>query len=78
MPSSSAAADTASPPRTTSPASTAWPGRGAGERLDRRRKPGRNTTIIRSNYLFDGSAALYDHALKSGEGLTQELNYNVM
>ena len=25
---------------------------------------GRNTTIIRSNYLFDESAALYDHALK--------------
>ena len=39
---------------------------------------GRNTTIIRSNYLFDESAALYDHALKLWEGLTQELNYNVM
>lgn len=39
---------------------------------------GRNTTIIRSNYLFDESAALYDHALKMWEGLSQQLNYNVM
>ena len=39
---------------------------------------GRNTTIIRSNYLCDESAALYDHALKLWEGLSQELNYNVM
>jgi len=39
---------------------------------------GRNTTIIRSNYLFDESAALYEHALKLWEGLSQELNYNVM
>ena len=39
---------------------------------------GRNTTIIRSNYLWDESAAIYDHALKLWEGLSQELNYNVM
>ncbi len=39
---------------------------------------GRNTTIIRSNYLFDESAALYDHALKLWEDLSQVLNYNVM
>src|ERR1700726_823329 len=39
---------------------------------------GRNTTIIRSNYLFDESAALYDHALKLWENLAQALNYNVM
>ena len=39
---------------------------------------GRNTTIIRSNYLYDESAVLYDHALKLWEGLSQELNYNVM
>ena len=39
---------------------------------------GRNTTIIRSNYLFDESIALYDHALKLWEGLSQDLNYNVM
>ncbi|MBV9734758.1 MAG: sarcosine oxidase subunit beta family protein [Acidisphaera sp.] len=39
---------------------------------------GRNTTVIRSNYLFDESAALYDHALKLWSGLSQTLNYNVM
>jgi sarcosine oxidase subunit beta len=39
---------------------------------------GRNTTIIRSNYLWDESAALYEHSLKLYEGLSQELNYNIM
>lgn len=39
---------------------------------------GRNTTIIRSNYLQPESAALYDHALSMWEGLSQTLNYNVM
>ena len=39
---------------------------------------GRNTTIIRSNYLYDESAMLYEHSMKLWEGLTQELNYNVM
>lgn len=39
---------------------------------------GRNTTVIRSNYLQDESAAIYEHALKLWEGLAQELNYNVM
>ena len=39
---------------------------------------GRNTTIIRSNYLFNESAALYDHSVKLWEGLSQELDYNVM
>src|SRR5579883_2672090 len=39
---------------------------------------GRNTTIIRSNYLRDESAALYDHALQMWESLSQDLNYNVM
>ena len=39
---------------------------------------GRNTTIIRSNYLYDESAMLYEHAMKLWEGLAQELNYNVM
>jgi sarcosine oxidase, subunit beta len=39
---------------------------------------GRNTTIIRSNYLFNESAALYDHSVKLWESLSQELNYNVM
>jgi len=39
---------------------------------------GRNTTIIRSNYLWEESQAIYEHALKLWEGLSQELNYNVM
>jgi sarcosine oxidase, subunit beta len=39
---------------------------------------GRNTTIIRSNYLFNESAALYDHSVKLWENLSQTLNYNVM
>ena len=39
---------------------------------------GRNTTIIRSNYLYDESARLYDHAVDLWDGLAQELNYNVM
>jgi sarcosine oxidase subunit beta len=39
---------------------------------------GRNTTIIRSNYLWDESAALYEHALKLWETLSAKLNYNVM
>jgi len=39
---------------------------------------GRNTTIIRSNYLFPESAALYDHAVRLWESLSQVLNYNVM
>ena len=39
---------------------------------------GRNTTIIRSNYLWDDSAHLYEHSLKLWENLSTELNYNVM
>ncbi len=39
---------------------------------------GRNTTIIRSNYLWDEAAQLYEFALKLWEGLSQELNFNVM
>ncbi len=39
---------------------------------------GRNTTIIRSNYLYDESAAIYEHALKLWEGLGRELNFNIM
>jgi sarcosine oxidase subunit beta len=39
---------------------------------------GRNTTIIRSNYLWEESEALYEHALKLWETLAQELNYNIM
>ena len=39
---------------------------------------GRNTTIVRSNYLMPASAAIYDHAVKLWEGLSLDLNYNVM
>ena len=39
---------------------------------------GRNTTIIRSNYLLDGNEPFYEHSLKLWEGLEQELNYNAM
>jgi sarcosine oxidase subunit beta len=39
---------------------------------------GRNTTIVRSNYLWDESARLYEHSLKLWEGLSQDLNFNVM
>ena len=39
---------------------------------------GRNTTIVRSNYMLDGNAKFYEHSLKLWEGLSQELNYNVM
>ena len=39
---------------------------------------GRNTTIIRSNYLWDESANLYEHSLKLWENLSTELNYNIM
>jgi sarcosine oxidase subunit beta len=39
---------------------------------------GRNTTVVRSNYLFPESARLYDFALRLYEGLGRELNFNVM
>ena len=39
---------------------------------------GRNTTIVRSNYLWDESAHLYEKAMKLWEGLSQDINYNVM
>ncbi len=39
---------------------------------------GRNTTIVRSNYLQDESAALYEKSLQLFEGLSADLNYNVM
>jgi len=39
---------------------------------------GRNTTIVRSNYLWDEAAQLYEKSLKLWEGLSQELNFNVM
>ncbi len=39
---------------------------------------GRNTTTVRSNYLWDASAALYEKSLQLWEGLSAELNFNVM
>ncbi len=39
---------------------------------------GRNTTAIRSNYYYRASARMYEHSLKLYEGLSKELNYNVM
>jgi len=39
---------------------------------------GRNTTVVRSNYLYPESARLYDFSLKLYEGLSQALNFNIM
>src|SRR4029077_12313215 len=39
---------------------------------------GRNTTIVRSNYYLEPNAHFYEFALKLWEGLSAELNYNVM
>ncbi len=39
---------------------------------------GRNTTTIRSNYFYPESVALYDFALRLYEGLSKDLNYNIM
>jgi sarcosine oxidase subunit beta len=38
----------------------------------------RNTTIIRSNYLWDESAGIYEHALKLWEGLEDDLGYPIL
>ena len=38
----------------------------------------RNTTIVRSNYLWDEATQLYEKSMKLWEGLSQDLNYNVM
>ncbi len=39
---------------------------------------GRNTTVVRSNYFYPESTRFFDHSLKLFEGLTKELNYNMM
>ncbi|MCC6304778.1 MAG: sarcosine oxidase subunit beta family protein [Rhodobacteraceae bacterium] len=39
---------------------------------------GRNTTIVRANYLLPGNSEFYSHSLKLWEGLERELNFNVM
>lgn len=38
----------------------------------------RNTTIVRSSYLWEESAALYNDGIKLWENLSTDLNYNVM
>ena len=38
----------------------------------------RNTTIVRSNYLWDEATLLYEKSMQLWEGLSQDLNYNVM
>jgi sarcosine oxidase subunit beta len=38
----------------------------------------RNTTIIRSNYLWEASAGIYEHALKLWEGLEEDLGYDIL
>ena len=39
---------------------------------------GRNTTIVRSNYMLDGNEPFYEFSMKLWEGLEQDLNYNAM
>ena len=39
---------------------------------------GRNTTIIRSNYLLNENEAFYEFSLKLWEGLEKQINYNAM
>ena len=39
---------------------------------------GRNTTIVRSNYLLDGNESFYEQSLQLWEGLEQDINYNAM
>ena len=39
---------------------------------------GRNTTIVRSNYMLPANTRFYEHSMKLWEGLSKELNYNMM
>ncbi|MFT5260019.1 MAG: heterotetrameric sarcosine oxidase beta subunit [Saprospiraceae bacterium] len=39
---------------------------------------GRNTTIVRSNYMMPGNRQFYEHSLKMWETMSHDLNYNVM
>jgi len=39
---------------------------------------GRNTTIVRSDYYYPESAAFFDHSLRLYEGLSRDLNFNIM
>ena len=61
--------------RWASTASPTWP---CWKRLDRRRQHGPQHHHRPFHYLWDESAALYEKAMKLWEGLSQDLNYNVM
>lgn len=39
---------------------------------------GRNTTIVRANYMMPGNSEFYSHSLKLWEGMEQDLNFNTM
>ena len=39
---------------------------------------GRNTTLVRSNYVLNGNTQFFEHSLKLWEGLSHELNFNIM
>ena len=39
---------------------------------------GRNTTLVRSNYVLDGNTQFFEYSMKLWEGLSHELNFNVM
>lgn len=39
---------------------------------------GRNTTLVRSNYVLDGNTQFFEHSLQLWEGLSEALNFNVM
>src|SRR6478752_4273111 len=39
---------------------------------------GRNTTIVRSNYMMPGNTMFYERSMQLWENLSQDLNYNVM
>ncbi len=39
---------------------------------------GRNTTLIRSNYVIDGNTQFFEHSMKLWEGLSHDLNFNCM
>ncbi|MGH8313922.1 MAG: FAD-dependent oxidoreductase, partial [Steroidobacterales bacterium] len=39
---------------------------------------GRNTQVVRSNYFYQASVDFFEHSLKVYEGLSRELNFNVM
>src|SRR5450631_1090114 len=39
---------------------------------------GRNTTIVRSNYMIDGNTRFYEKSLQLWEAMSRDLNFNVM